>query len=423
MFEGLATYGTRKFDDIMVNKNKKNKDFIIGLFVVIMFGYLATNAIMVYQNYKNYKSKIEIVATMISGTDESNMDTAIKVLKEKNLESPEQGYEILNKYGYLEYNNNILFNTFRRQSIFSAAITFIIFFALMLVLYLWQNTVRKNEVSVLSKVEQNLIRFRENNMKVLEVGEGTDEQQKIVYELESLGSQLQLLREEARQEKEGTKELVADISHQLKTPLASLKLYNTLLIEEELDDEDRIEFLKTNEMSINKLHNLIDSLVNISRLEASMINIKIENKSIKQTLIKAINSTVPKANQKNININIEDFEDIEIPHDTKWTEESIFNVLENAVKYSSENKDINVQVSETINFIRIDIKDNGIGIDKSEYNNIFKRFYRSEKVDDIEGSGIGLYLSRKILEKQGGNIIVSSQKEQGSKFSLFLTKV
>ena len=97
--------------------------------------------------------------------------------------------------------------------------------------------------------------------------------------------------------------------------------------------------------------------------------------------------------------------------------------IRNAVKYSSENKDINVQVSETINFIRIDIKDNGIGIDKSEYNNIFKRFYRSEKVDDIEGSGIGLYLSRKILEKQGGNIIVSSQKEQGSKFSLFLTKV
>ena len=246
---------------------------------------------------------------------------------------------------------------------------------------------------------------------------------RIYTDLNKLSRSLNLKISSLDKEKESIKELVTDISHQLKTPLASLKLYNTLLIEEELDDEDRIEFLKTNEMSINKLHNLIDSLVNISRLEASMINIKIENKSIKQTLIKAINSTVPKANQKNININIEDFEDIEIPHDTKWTEESIFNVLENAVKYSSENKDINVQVSETINFIRIDIKDNGIGIDKSEYNNIFKRFYRSEKVDDIEGSGIGLYLSRKILEKQGGNIIVSSQKEQGSKFSLFLTKV
>ena len=235
---------------------------------------------------------------------------------------------------------------------------------------------------------------------------------RIYTDLNKLSRSLNLKISSLDKEKESIKELVTDISHQLKTPLASLKLYNTLLIEEELDDEDRIEFLKTNEMSINKLHNLIDSLVNISRLEASMINIKIENKSIKQTLIKAINSTVPKANQKNININIEDFEDIEIPHDTKWTEESIFNVLENAVKYSSENKDI-----------RIDIKDNGIGIDKSEYNNIFKRFYRSEKVDDIEGSGIGLYLSRKILEKQGGNIIVSSQKEQGSKFSLFLTKV
>ena len=81
------------------------------------------------------------------------------------------------------------------------------------------------------------------------------------------------------------------------------------------------------------------------------------------------------------------------------------------------------QVSETINFIRIDIQDNGIGIDKSEFNNIFKRFYRNEEVEDIEGSGVGLYLSRKILEQQGGNIIVSSKKGQGSKFSLFLTKV
>ena len=160
---------------------------------------------------------------------------------------------------------------------------------------------------------------------------------RIYTDLNKLSRSLNLKINNLDKEKESIKELVTDISHQLKTPLASLKLYNTLLIEEELNDEDRMEFLKTNEMSINKLHNLIDSLVNISRLEASMINIKKENKSIKQTLTKAINSIKAKANQKNINIILEDFEDKEIPHDSKWTEESIFNVLENAVKYTNEN--------------------------------------------------------------------------------------
>ena len=242
-------------------------------------------------------------------------------------------------------------------------------------------------------------------------------------DLNKLSRGLNLKIKNINKEKESIKELVTDISHQLKTLLASLNLYNSLLLEEELDEEDRIEFLTTNKMSINKLHNLIDSLVNISRLEASMINIKKEDKSIKQTLTKAIDSVKAKANLKNIKISVTDFEDKIILHDSKWTEESIFNILENGVKYTHDNGKIEVSLQETINFIRIDIKDNGIGIDKSEFNNIFKRFYRSEKVEEVEGSGVGLYLSRKIIESQGGNIIVSSKIGQGSKFSLFLTKV
>ncbi|MDO7204165.1 sensor histidine kinase [Paraclostridium bifermentans] len=98
-------------------------------------------------------------------------------------------------------------------------------------------------------------------------------------------------------------------------------------------------------------------------------------------------------------------------------------MLDNAVKYTNLKGKIDIYVQDTINFMKIDIKDNGIGIDKNEFNNIFKRFYRSEEVQGLEGSGVGLYLSRKILESQGGNIIVSSQKGEGSKFSLFLTKL
>ncbi|MBY2476729.1 HAMP domain-containing histidine kinase [Clostridioides difficile] len=224
-------------------------------------------------------------------------------------------------------------------------------------------------------------------------------------------------------EKESVKSLVTDISHQLKTPLASLKLYNTLLIEEDLEEDEAQEFLVTNKNSINKLESLINSLVNISRLEISMISIKKEDNDIKNTILDAVKSVLPKAKSKNITLNLNEFNSRIIPHDKKWTEESIFNVLDNAVKYTQMNGEINISVEETANYFKIIIEDNGSGIKKSEFNNIFKRFYRgiSEEIESIEGSGVGLYLSRKILEEQGGNIMVSSKVGVGSKFSLFLT--
>lgn len=405
----------------MKNKIEFKKSIVISCLAIILISVIF-QLVLIYQ-YKayinNFNKKIEMIITNVEN-QYPGIDTN-EIMKILNNETDEKT-DIFKEYGInLEKDSIIIKNDklFIKFSIINLCLIVGLAFIVLIIFIKYNNSKDKKLQEITKYIEE----INNKNYK-LDIEDNTEDELSILKnEIYKTTVMLKEVAENSVKDKVNLKDSLSDISHQLKTPLASLKLYNTLLIEEELDDEDRIEFLKTNEMSINKLHNLIDSLVNISRLEASMINIKIENKSIKQTLIKAINSTVPKANQKNININIEDFEDIEIPHDTKWTEESIFNVLENAVKYSSENKDINVQVSETINFIRIDIKDNGIGIDKSEYNNIFKRFYRSEKVDDIEGSGIGLYLSRKILEKQGGNIIVSSQKEQGSKFSLFLTKV
>ena len=242
--------------------------------------------------------------------------------------------------------------------------------------------------------------------------------------LHNLGKQLTLNFEKLNNEKESSKALVTDISHQLKTPLASLSLYNSLLQDEDLTLEERQEFLSSSEATITKLKNLIDALVNISRLEASMIKIKVEENSIKETLVRAVNSVYLKASNKNIEINLEEFDDIIVLHDSKWTEESIFNVLDNSVKYTNENGKIDIKVSTDYNYVRVDIKDTGIGISKDEYNNIFKRFYRvnSNKVKNIEGSGVGLYLTRKILEEQGGNIMVKSQVGVGSEFVILLPK-
>lgn len=225
-------------------------------------------------------------------------------------------------------------------------------------------------------------------------------------------------------EKENVKSLVTDISHQLKTPLANVELYNTLLAEEGISDEERLEFLETEGIAIEKLKMLVDSLINISRLEADMISIDKKEENLKECIESAISSVKADAAKKNITIKNDIKEDCILAIDRKWTTEAIFNLLDNAVKYTAPNGKINLSLDNGINYFALNIEDNGIGIDTDEYNDIFKRFYRSRNdiVQNEKGSGVGLYLVRKIMNLQDGNVMVSSEKEKGSTFTLYFSK-
>ena len=225
-------------------------------------------------------------------------------------------------------------------------------------------------------------------------------------------------------EKENVKSLVTDISHQLKTPLANVELYNTLLAEEGISDEERLEFLETEGIAIEKLKMLVDSLINISRLEADMISIDKKEENLKECIESAISSVKADAAKKNITIKNEIKEDCILAIDRKWTTEAIFNLLDNAVKYTVPNGKINLSLDNGINYFALNIEDNGIGIDSSEYNDIFKRFYRSRNdiVQNEKGSGVGLYLVRKIMNLQDGNVMVLSEKGKGSTFTLYFSK-
>lgn len=380
-----------------------------------------------YKNLKNiYLEQLninkKIVGKIVNEHPELEADI-VNSIYNNDEDYSDLGEKVLQKYGYNEGYNMIENINFQQHLKNFLVNNLIVFVGIIILIMLIMCNLMKCVFNKLGTVSQNIENIIHGKYNIEDDSEEEGIFNIIHSDLNKLSKSINVKIKNLNREKKNIKELVTDISHQLKTPLASLKLYNSLLLEEELDDIDRIEFLKTNTMSVNKLHNLIDSLVNISRLEANMISIKKENKSIKTTLIKAIDSVKLKAINKGIVINLKDFEDKIIPHDSKWTEECIFNILENGVKYTNYNGKINIYVQDVINFIRIDIEDNGIGIDKNEFNNIFKRFYRSEEVQELEGSGVGLYLSRKILESQGGNIIVSSKKGEGSKFSLFLTKM
>lgn len=192
---------------------------------------------------------------------------------------------------------------------------------------------------------------------------------------------MNLLTEKINKEKEETKVLVTDISHQLKTPVTALKNSLEILENIELTKEETRKFYDRAIEQANGIDNLLKALLNISRLETGLIDIKKEKSPIFDTIINAINTVYQKSENKNIEIELNsenDIDKLEIFHEKKWIKESFVNILDNAIKYSPKNTKIEIKVIKMVSFLRIEFVDNGIGIDKEEYNNVFKRFYRGK---------------------------------------------
>lgn len=223
------------------------------------------------------------------------------------------------------------------------------------------------------------------------------------------------------QEKEQIKTLISDISHQIKTPIAAANTFAELLSDGELSAEERTEYITTLQMSLGKLTFLTNSLIKISRLESGIISLKPEKNSLNEIVLQAVKTVYAKAKEKGILITFECDQSFEAVLDFNWTAEAISNVIDNAVKYTPQGGFVRLQITEYPSFLRLDISDNGVGIPEEEQAKIFGRFYRGKQSVGTDGVGIGLYLTREIINKQNGYMKVSSD-ENGSTFSLFLKK-
>ena len=223
------------------------------------------------------------------------------------------------------------------------------------------------------------------------------------------------------QEKEQIKTLISDISHQIKTPIAAANTFAELLSDGELSAEERTEYITTLQMSLGKLTFLTNSLIKMSRLESGIISLKLEKNSLNEIVLQAVKTVYAKAKEKDILITFECDQAFEAVLDFNWTAEAISNVIDNAVKYTPQGGFVRLQITEYPSFLRLDISDSGVGIPEEEQAKIFGRFYRGKQSVGTDGVGIGLYLTREIINKQNGYMKVSSD-ENGSTFSMFLKK-
>lgn len=226
-----------------------------------------------------------------------------------------------------------------------------------------------------------------------------------------------------QRQRESIQRLLSDISHQTKTPLANLRLYSSLLMEEELTPRQREQAQVILQQS-EKLSFLIETLVKLSRLETDVLAVTPKSQPLSPLLERAVSQAKAAAEQKGIalQLHLQQQAEMKALYDLRWTAEALGNLLDNAVKYTPPGGCIQVSATQYELFCRIDVRDNGIGIAEEEQAQIFGRFYRGRQVREQEGLGIGLYLAREIAQKQGGYLKLSSRPGQGSTFSLYLPR-
>lgn len=243
---------------------------------------------------------------------------------------------------------------------------------------------------------------------------------RVVSEMRQILGRASAREKLAQNEKQQVMELLSDLSHQLKTPLANIVLDVELLEKNQMEVLQRTYFLNHTKEQAVKMQWLMQSLLKASRLENGLISFQAAMLPVKETIADAISAVYAQASGKKIEIMPEEFSDVSLYHNRKWTAEAIANILENAVKYSPEGSVIQICLQRLELYSRIVIQDQGVGIEEKDFGRIFQRFYRGENVRQEEGTGLGLYLAQLILQKERGYVTVSSRMGEGSSFSIYL---
>lgn len=403
------------------------------LFLAAVFAIIAICAasVMTWQ-YRSYCDKMEIAYTLAGAeavkadTDDIRYDSpvlaaAADMLKGNGAdeENTERGRELLMAYGYgipAGEKSRRIPDAYQRDLYRSWAVTAgisaAVFLAIaVLFLFFMRKAVRQQEKELLSIA---------GILSELQSGDYDAPMRRHLAErkgtggilddrLESLAEHLSYIRTASEKEKESTKSLVTDLSHQLKTPVAAMGTSLEVLRQEDLTEEERREFTERCLKQEERLKDLLGALINISRLESGMIELKFTEARLMDTVAAAVSRIYPVALAKNISVSVDAAEELSgvvIRQDPKWLSEALLNVLENSVKYSPKNTEIQIRISELVTFLRVEIEDEGIGIPKNERHRIFQRFYRGGEasVQEQPGSGVGLYLTRRIVEAHGGMI-------------------
>lgn len=402
-----------------MSKLKKYKWYILPLTALLLL-----NVAVITKEFSSYKEETLRLGSILSG-------------KQQNEMTLDEAEEALKQYGYINESISSTYIRFIKSAVFMLAVSSAVYIVIVISLKQQEKETEKKYNCIIEDIERTLNALKDDSYNPSETDfkkfAGTEVNLNVARLetlIDSLYSSISVVKEKAENDKRETKDVVTDISHQLKTPLAAIKSTFEIMQSSNLLEDERREFETLMGFQIAALEKLILSLVNISRLESGMIDIKLTEGSLFDAVLEAVNSIWVKADEKNISIEFEHYGEDKMPTvmcDKKWLSEAFVNILDNAVKYSDENTEISIDIIKLNAMVRIEFKDQGIGIPDEEKHNVFKRFYRGINSNSAVGSGVGLYLARRIIAEHNGTIMVKDNvvdgKKKGSVFIVHLPVV
>ena len=400
----------------MKNKIEFKKAIISSFIVIIIFSiiFLGLNFYQ-YKTYKiNFNEKINMIFTKVNESYPNiEKNELIEILNNEKGDSE----DLLKEYGInLNKDSLILENDkyFSRFLVLNISVVLILSLILIFIFIKYNNSKDKK----LSEITKYIEEINNRNYK-LDIEDNTEDELSILKnEIYKVTVMLKETAENSLKDKINLKDSLSDISHQLKTPLTSIIIMiDEILENEDMDIATRNDFFKDIKREITNINFLVASLLKLSKFDANTIKFFNKEEYIDKILQEAVKNVSLLCDLKNIKINLNGNKESKVKCDFKWQVEAITNILKNCIEHSNTNSKISINYEENKIYSKIEIKDEGVGIDKEDLPHIFERFYKGKNSSN-DSIGIGLALAKSIIEKNNGYISVNSKLNEGSIFTI-----
>ncbi|EPY2305075.1 sensor histidine kinase [Clostridium sporogenes] len=377
----------------------------ITFFCLIFGGFIYTQTKNIF-----YEKTAQLIAA--GSNANSNIEQVlVSSLKKENETEINKGKKILEKYGYVEkfktnFNNYQIFSKVLISVLLLIALLFFYFGISLLISNIIKRRRIYNLAEYLYHINQGIYKMqtdkKEDEFSILE-----DELYKTVIMLRES-------REKEREEKEKLCDNLADISHQLKTPLTSMSLMIELLESSSIEGDEAL-YIKNISSQIHRLNYLVSSLLILSKIDADAMPLEYTSINVYELVCVAVEPLHLMIEKKKQQLFIKNNSDIFFTGDFHWTNEAIVNIVKNCSEHTPNGGEISINYKQNPICTEITIEDNGKGFDKKDLPHLFTRFYKGAN-SSKDSVGIGLALANSIIKKQNGEIIAVNKDTGGAKF-------